>query len=136
TIISPSAELEVVPLEVASVTCTNDQGEILIDPTGGYAPYDIVLTNTSTSQVYNMDNVPSYIFTGLSAGDYEVRVTDNGGCEIIENITLDLPDPIVTDINAAPMNLLCNDDTSASVWADLPTGGSGSYQYQLNIYDD
>lgn len=135
TIISPSSELDVVPQQVASVTCTNDQGEILVDPSGGYAPYDIVLTNTTTSQVYNRNDVPSYLFTGLSAGVYEVRITDNGGCEIVENITLVEPDPIVTDINAAPMNLLCNEDTSASVWADLPTGGSGSYQYQLNIYD-
>src|SRR5690606_38229407 len=135
TIVSPSSELEVVPQQVASVTCTNDQGEILVDPSGGYAPYDIVLTNTTTSQVYNRNDVPSYLFTGLSAGVYEVRITDNGGCEIVENITLVEPDPIVTDINAAPMNLLCNEDTSASVWADLPTGGSGSYQYQLNIYD-
>ncbi|MDF0714816.1 T9SS type B sorting domain-containing protein [Muricauda sp. 334s03] len=136
TIISPSAELDYTPQEVANVTCTNDQGEILINPTGGYAPYDIVLTNTTTSQVYTMDDVQSYVFTGLSAGVYTVRVTDDGGCFEDRGLTLEVPDPITADIDAAPIDLLCYGDDSASVWADNVAGGSGSYAYQLNIYED
>lgn len=135
TIVSPSSALDYTPQEVANVTCTNDQGEILIAPTGGYAPYDIVMTNTTTSQVYTMNNVPSYVFTGLSAGDYTVSVTDNGGCTEDRTITLIEPTPITADINAAPIDLLCYGEESASVWADNVAGGSGSYVYQLNYYD-
>lgn len=135
TIVSPSSALDYTPQEVANVTCTNDQGEILIAPTGGYAPYDIVMTNTTTSQVYTMNNVPSYVFTGLSAGDYTVSVTDNGGCTEDRTITLIAPTPITADINAAPIDLLCYGEESASVWADNVAGGSGSYVYQLNYYD-
>jgi len=134
-IVSPSSALDYTQQEVANVTCTNDQGEILINPTGGYAPYDIVLTNTTTSQVYTMNDVPSYVFTGLSAGDYTVRVTDDGGCFEDRTITLTQPDPITADIDAAPIDLLCYGEESASVWADNVTGGSGSYVYQLNYYD-
>jgi gliding motility-associated-like protein len=135
TIVSPSSALDYTPQEVANVTCTNDQGEILIAPTGGYAPYDIVLTNTTTSQVYTMNDVASYVFTGLSAGDYTVSVTDNGGCTEDRTITLIEPTPITADIDAAPIDLLCYGAESASVWADNVAGGSGSYVYQLNYYD-
>ncbi|WP_182859104.1 T9SS type B sorting domain-containing protein [Flagellimonas aequoris] len=136
TIVSPSSPLAFVPQQVASVTCTNDQGEILVAPTGGYAPYDIILTNTSTTQVYTANNVSSYVFTGLAAGAYEVRVTDNGGCEVVDNsLTLFLPTPITADIDAAPIDLTCYGDESASVWAYNVAGGEGSYVYQLNIYD-
>ncbi|WP_421823969.1 T9SS type B sorting domain-containing protein [Flagellimonas oceanensis] len=136
TIISPSAELDYTPQEVANVTCTNDQGEILINPTGGYAPYDIVLTNTTTSQVYTMNDVSSYVFKGLSAGVYTVRVTDDGGCFEDRGLTLEVPDLITADIDAAPIDLLCYGDDSASVWAHNVAGGSGSYNYQLNYYNE
>lgn len=135
TIVSPSSALDYTPQEVANVTCANDQGEILIAPTGGYAPYDIVLTNTTTSQVYTMNNVPSHVFTGLSAGVYTVRVTDNGGCIEDRGLTLTEPVPIVADIDAAPIDLLCYGAESASVWAHNVSGGEGSYVYQLNYYD-
>ncbi|MFT0713999.1 T9SS type B sorting domain-containing protein [Flagellimonas lutimaris] len=135
TIVSPSSALDYTPQEVANVTCTNDQGEILIAPTGGYAPYDIVLTNTTTSQVYTINDVPSHVFTGLSVGVYTVRVTDNGGCIEDRAITLIEPTPIIADIDAAPIDLLCYGAESASIWAHNVSGGEGSYVYQLNYYD-
>ncbi|NAY91684.1 T9SS type B sorting domain-containing protein [Muricauda sp. JGD-17] len=135
TIVSPSSALVVTPQEVANVTCSNDQGEIVVAPTGGYAPYDIVLTNTTTSQVYTVNDVPSYLFTGLSAGTFDVQITDDNGCVINEPIVLVQPIPITADINATPTTLLCYGDTNASVWAENEAGGEGVYDYQLNIYD-
>ena len=137
TIVSPSAELDFTPQQVASVTCTDDLGEILVAPVGGYAPYDIVLTNTTTTQVYpTIYDVQSYIFTGLSAGVYTVRVTDDGGCFEDRTLTLVEPNPIVADINVSTTSLDCHGDETASVWADPVTGGSGSYDYQLNYYNE
>ncbi|MEO2050379.1 MAG: T9SS type B sorting domain-containing protein [Allomuricauda sp.] len=136
TIISPSSPLAVTPQQVADVTCTNDQGEILVAPTGGYAPYDITLTNMTTAQVYTATDVTSFVFSGLSAGAYEVRVMDDAGCEIVDNsVTLVEPVPITAQIDAAPIDLDCYGDNSASVWAYNVSGGEGVYQYQLNIYD-
>ncbi|WP_176712456.1 T9SS type B sorting domain-containing protein [Allomuricauda sp. CP2A] len=135
TIISPSAELEVTPQEVANVTCANDQGELLVAPTGGYAPYDIVVTNTTTTQVYTRNNVYSYLFSGLSAGDFDVQITDANGCVINEPITLIQPDPITADISASTTMLTCYGDTNASVSAINVIGGEGVYEYQLNTYD-
>ncbi|MEW2920627.1 T9SS type B sorting domain-containing protein [Muricauda sp. ANG21] len=135
TIVSPSAPLAVTPQQVASVTCTNDQGEIVVSPTGGYPPYDVVLTNTTTAQVYTVNNVNSYVFGGLSAGAFDVQVTDTNGCVINAPIPLVQPAFITADIAASTTMLTCYGDTTASIWAENETGGEGVYQYQLNIYD-
>ncbi|MCW5514680.1 T9SS type B sorting domain-containing protein [Muriicola sp. Z0-33] len=135
TIVSPDMPLIATVSEVANVTCTNDQGEILIDPTGGYAPYDIVLTNTTTTTVYNVSGVNSQLFAGLSAGNFTVAITDANGCVINDVINLVQPTPITADITATPTTLVCYGDTNATVTAINVVGGEGSYDYQLNYYD-
>ena len=136
TIISPDMPLSASISEVANVTCTNDQGEILVDPEGGYSPYAIVLTNTTTAQVYNATNVNSFVFTGLSAGNFTVDITDANGCVINDAITLVQPAPITADITGAPLSLTCYGDTNATLTAINVVGGQGTYQYQLNYYDN
>jgi len=135
TIVSPSAPLTATVNEIANVTCTNDQGEILVDPSGGYAPYDIVLTNTTTAQVYSVSGVNSQSFTGLSAGNFTIDITDAGGCVINDTQILVQPALITADITGAPLMLTCYGDTNASVSAINVVGGQGVYQYQLNYYD-
>jgi gliding motility-associated-like protein len=135
TIISPSSPLAVSTTERANVTCTNDQGEISVEPTGGYAPYDILLTNTTTAQAYTVNDVTSQVFTGLSAGNFTVDITDDNGCVINDSQVLVQPVPITADITATPTTLVCYGDTNATITAISVLGGRGSYQYQLNYYD-
>ena len=135
TIVSPDMPLTATVSPVANVTCTNDQGEILVDPEGGYAPYDIVLTNTTTTQVYNANAVNSFVFSGLSAGNFTIDITDAGGCVINHVEVLVQPTPITADITAVPLALQCYGDTNATVTAINVIGGEGTYQYQLNYYD-
>ncbi|MGI9546168.1 MAG: T9SS type B sorting domain-containing protein, partial [Flavobacteriaceae bacterium] len=135
TIISPDMPLAAVVNPVANVTCTNDQGEILVDPSGGFTPYDIVLTNTTTTQVYTANGVTSFIFGGLSAGNFTVDITDANGCVINDVEILIQPTPITADITAVPLSLQCYGDQNASVTAINVIGGEGIYQYQLNYYD-
>ena len=135
TIVSPDMPLTATVSPVANVTCTNDQGEILVDPEGGYAPYDIVLTNTTTTQVYNANAVNSFVFSGLSAGNFTIDITDAGGCVINHVEVLVQPTPITADITAVPLALQCYGDTNATVTAINVVGGEGTYQYQLNYYD-
>jgi gliding motility-associated-like protein len=133
TIVSPNAPLSSILQQLADVTCTNDQGEILVAPNGGYAPYDVLLTNNTTGQTYTATGVISQVFTGLSAGDYSVTVTDAEGCSYNDAITLIEPLPITGDIVST--NLTCNGDQTAMVEAVNPNGGEGSYLYVLNYYD-
>ncbi len=135
TIISPDMPLTAIVNPLANVSCTNDQGEILIDPSGGYAPYDIVLNNTTTGQIYNAADVASMLFTGLSEGSFMVTITDTNGCVLNDIETLVAPLPITADITASLATLACYGDTNAVVSAINVLNGSGSYQYQLNYYN-
>ncbi|MEO0901611.1 MAG: hypothetical protein AAFY00_06155, partial [Bacteroidota bacterium] len=137
TIASPDAPLLATPVEVANVTCANNLGEIEVSPTGGYPPYDIILTNTTTGQPpYTVTDVTSFVFSGLSAGSYTVQITDDNGCTITPPVPdLVQPTPITADITATPTALACYGDTNATVSAINVINGRGVYQYQLNIYD-
>jgi gliding motility-associated-like protein len=136
TISSPDRPLSGVVTPVAEATCTDDRGEIRVTPQGGYKPYDIVLTNTTTGDSYTMDNIQEAIFTNLSAGDFTVRIIDNSGCVVDYTETLAPATPIVA--NAIPLvtDLACYGDSGATVSATVTSGGSGAYRYQLNYYDE
>lgn len=137
TVVSPAAPLSAAVSVEAPATCDNNQGEILVVPTGGYAPYDITLTNTTTGQVYSETDVTSFAFAGLSAGSFTIEVLDNGVVPCIDNETETIVPavPITADITATPTSLVCYGDTNAIVTAINVLNGSGEYQYQLNEYD-
>ncbi|MDO6605560.1 T9SS type B sorting domain-containing protein, partial [Arenibacter palladensis] len=134
-IISPDRALTAIVDPIANVTCSNDQGEIIVDPSGGYGPYDIVLTNTTTSQVYNATDVNVMVFYGLSAGNYTVQITDSNGCILNDTETLVQPSPITADITPISTTLDCYGDSDGALTAINMAGGEGIYQYQLNVYD-
>ena len=78
----PSAagpEIDILSLE--DETCSNMNGSIIVDATGGLPP----LTYTWN----NNPSVSSPTLTGLAAGNYHLTVTDQNGCEAIQTITLD-----------------------------------------------
>ncbi|WP_394974436.1 T9SS type B sorting domain-containing protein [uncultured Croceitalea sp.] len=137
TIVSPTAPLSTAVSVEAPATCDNNQGEILVVPTGGYAPYDITLTNTTTSQVYNITGVTAHTFTSLSAGNFTIEVSDSGSVPCLDNETAIIVPaiPITADITATPTTLVCYGDTNAIVTAINVLNGEGVYQYQLNEYD-
>lgn len=135
TILAPDAPVSAIVNQETSVACSNDQGSLLVDPDGGEGPYTIVLTNTTTAQVYTETNVEAFIFTGLAAGDYTIEISDSYSCLYTDTITLIRPDPIVATIAAT--TLACYNDVNASVTATVaPRNVSPVYSYQLNTYDD
>ncbi len=136
TIISPDIALSGVVTPLAEATCTDDQGVIRVEVEGGYKPYDIVLTNTTTGDAYNMDNVNEGIFTGLAAGDFSISITDDAGCIVNYTETLTPATPIVANATPLVTDLACYGDTGAVVTANVTGGGSGTYSYQLNFYNE
>ena len=132
---SPDRALTAIIDEIANVTCSNNQGEIIVDPSGGYGPYDIVLTNTTTSQVYNATDVNIMVFENLTAGNYTVQITDTNGCILNDTESLVQPAPITADITPLSTTLDCYSDNDGTLTAINIAGGQGIYQYQLNVYD-
>ena len=58
---------------VTNEVCSNGQGEITLNVTGGNAPYSFVWSNAGTTAT----------ISGLSAGLYSCTITDNSGCSIV-----------------------------------------------------
>ncbi len=134
SILAPSAPVSATISEQAGPGCSDDKGSILIDPEGGTAPYDIILTNTTTTQSYTQTNVQAHIFTGLSGGDYDVTITDASNCPISDTITLLTPDALVPTIVATP--LVCFNGATGTLTASVNTRNvTPNYLYQINRYD-
>src|SRR5690606_25097147 len=76
----------------------------------------------------------AYLFSGLSAGNFTVTITDDFGCEYTDSIILVEPDPIVATI-AVDSELVCYGDTDGVVSATIVSGGWGIPRFQLNVYD-
>lgn len=133
TITAPDAPITATVTEEASVSCSNDQGSILVDPEGGVGPYTITIT--SPSQTFMQSGVEAFIFDGLSAGTFNVSITDTMSCLYTDTITLIQPDDINATIASTP--LTCYNANTASVTASVNLRNvTPVYDYRLNRYDD
>lgn len=128
TIPGPSALLAATPTELGNASCSNDQGQLSVQPTGGVAPYTIEIP----SEGLIASNVGSYVFTGLADGTYSVTITDAAGCIITMPGSIAHVDPIVASITPASQMLTCIGDTNAMISAGLVSGGTGVIRYSLN----
>ncbi|MCK0159266.1 T9SS type B sorting domain-containing protein [Allomuricauda sp. F6463D] len=115
--------------EIGNASCSNDQGRLSVEPTGGIAPYTIAIPSLGLTQT----NVYSYVFTGLSDGTYDIEITDAAGCV---NTTLSgtilTVDPLIANISPATQTLDCIGDTDGTISATLTSGGLGTVLYSLN----
>jgi len=75
----------------------------------------------------NAFNQTTQTVTGLSAGNYNVTITDANDCEFVANVTVEEPDAIELSIEMMPVNCIDGDDGSATVTA---TGGTGNYTFE------
>jgi hypothetical protein len=131
TITGPTAALDITEThtEITCVTGYND-GTISVTATGGWPggyEFELVAPNPANNIAYGTQNV----FTGLTAGTYTIKVRDSKGCEDAVTVTLADPTPITVTATASTLPILCYGDTSATITAGTPTGGSGSYLYSL-----
>ncbi|NJB37516.1 T9SS type B sorting domain-containing protein [Croceivirga sp. JEA036] len=137
SITTPSAALTMATVDLTEVGCNGNEGSANVRPQGGMAPYTITLTNTTTGGVSTENNVNSFLFQNLEAGQYSIAVTDALGCvqNFNNEFTLVVPDPINASI--ANTSLLCEGDSDASVTASVAARNvSATYRYSLNTYDD
>ncbi len=120
--ISAPAELTL-GTDSTALTCFNDNsGEATVTPTGGTPPYSYQWDGATGNQT---DSTA----TGLSAGTYDVTVTDANGCSKDTSVTVTQP----TELTATKgsINIACYGDSSGVAWVDASGGSvSGSYTYQ------
>lgn len=108
---------------VAEDTCSQSVGEIVITASGGDGgPYTYSNDNGTTSQASNT-------FSGLSAGNYDIVITDANGCTGtgLEVVT-DLAGPSIT--NVATVDPTCGaSNGSITITA---SGGTAPLQYSID----
>jgi gliding motility-associated-like protein len=81
-------------------------------------PYTWSWTNSGGIAIGTNDS----IIAGLPIGKYFISATDGNGCQIIDSVEIEEPNPIGTAIVGA--NLNCNGDGSGSATANISNGNS------------
>jgi len=99
--------------------CAGNDGQIVINATGGTMPYTYSIDGGVTFQASNT-------FTGLSAGTYNIIVQDGNTCQTTDVTTL-VASGVTISVTSTPVDPTCgNNDGSINVAA---TGGATPYQY-------
>ncbi len=118
TVGATSLPIETVALDVQDITCFGyGNGSIDVTATGGNGSYS-----------YNWDNgMSGASISGLSAGTYQVSVTDPFGCEDIEVYSINEPAVLFGTTNSFPTT--CNQDNGLAI----VTAGGGVQPYSYDI---
>ncbi|MFK7806630.1 MAG: CotH kinase family protein, partial [Saprospiraceae bacterium] len=105
---------------VESISCFEEtDGSISVLTTGGTGTYDYVWDNGSTENE----------LADLSAGTYELTITDQNDCIQIE--TIEVADAEAIDINVAINPITCFDAADGSIAVNA-NGGTGDLNYEWN----
>ncbi|WP_314336926.1 T9SS type B sorting domain-containing protein [Capnocytophaga leadbetteri] len=84
----PPATIQVSATPLYSKDCTQENGEIALQISGGQAPYKVRLVNQVTKEELSQTlNSSVYTFTGVIAGNYTIEVQDTAGCSRYEGTT-------------------------------------------------
>jgi hypothetical protein len=98
-----------VTIETTAATCGTNDGEINIELTGGVPPYSIIPSN----------------LTSLSAGNYNITISDSGGCVIDTSVVLEEDNNLSTFVDVLD-EISCTGNQLAEVIINV-AGGSGQY---------
>jgi hypothetical protein len=104
-----------------NVRCSSDSdGSISITPQSGTAPFTAVWSNGNTGLSQ----------TSLSAGGYEVTLTDALGCQWSQAMQLTAPPPL--GVNTSLIRPVCFGQDNGAISISGITGGPGPYNVTLN----
>lgn len=98
-------------------------GAVNTSVTGGTLPYSFAWLNASNDVVSTQQNA-----TGLCAGIYTFRVTDDAGCEVTSQVVITEPDELFVNLVGA-VDVLCDGTSTGSITVDA-SGGCAPYFYQ------
>lgn len=106
------------------VSCHSlSDGSVSVQAANGSVPYQYFLDGSNDGQVNGN-------FSGLSAGNHFVVVSDVVGCADTIPFFINEPDTLLVSINSL-MGILCYDGTTGSLQA-FPSGGTLPYDYTWN----
>lgn len=117
--------IDTLSISVEQPNCGEANGEIVITPVGGQAPYTYNLDGTIQTQE---------TFSNLSPGDYDLLVTDANGCTYTQPIRLEetpQQNAPVVNISTVP-SPLCQGQTFTIIAVSQYAGNTPSYEWFVN----
>lgn len=118
TITQPSAPVTINLGQIVPSICGGSGGAILINPSGGVAPYTYQWSTGATTQ--NLSNVP--------AGQYFVVVRDANGCTVADTFLVNQLGTTLLATFTTPVDATCYDFNNGAV-SIVAAGGQPPYQY-------
>ena len=104
----------------ANVSCNSgNDGAATVNVSGGTAPYTYLWSNTATTAS----------IAGVSAGTYDVTITDANGCTATASVTV--TQPTALSANAVSGNVSCNSGNDGAATVNV-SGGTAPYTYLWN----
>lgn len=96
TLVVPENEgPEILFASIIDESCSDANGEITVQATGGVAPYSVVWNTLPPANTFSI--------SGLNAGTYAVTVTDTYGCTTSDSVTIsNHPEPTVSVLVLSP----------------------------------
>ena len=117
-------EYETTDYNGVGVSCINEtDGAISILPNGGTPDYTFQWNTTNGATPFNG------MLSNLAAGEYNISVIDDNGCETIQDILLATPDDLM--VQAFPTNANCDSLNTGEIQINV-VGGVAPYRYALN----
>ena len=117
TITEPTA-LVAASVVDASVTCNGgNDGAATVSATGGTAPYSYLWSNAATTAS----------IVGVTAGTYNVTITDANGCTDTSSVTITEPTALIAS-GVVDASVTCNGGNDGTATASA-TGGTAPYTY-------
>jgi len=104
---------------INNVLCNGGTGSATVTASGGVSPYTYLWIPT---------NQTAATATGLSAGAYTIKVTDNNGCTLTNSVTI--TQPLVLSVTTTNTHASCNLPNGTAT--ANPSGGTGPYTYSWN----
>ncbi len=112
---------------VRDVSCNQgEDGEISVSGQGGVAPYTYLWDAAANNQT-------TETASGLSAGDYEVTITDANNC--VTTLITTIAEPAALDADFSTVGTECFGDPSGAASASI-SGGTPAYDYNWSNGND
>ena len=124
TVISEASCNVTISSTLTQPLCFGDDGNFIWTNSGGGGTYTNTITNFNTSAIIYNSFISSSV--SLSVGSYELIVSDQFGCEDLENIQIIEPDALIA--NTITTATTCFGGTDGSVTI-TPEGGTSPYSY-------
>jgi hypothetical protein len=119
TITQPASALTANISTTTNVACFGGAtGAATVAANGGTAPYSFAWTGGATTATN----------TGLSAGTYNVTVTDNSGCMTMSSATITQPASALAANASTTTNVACFGDSNGEAMV-MATGGTAPYSF-------